>query len=240
MVTHEKNIYVNGDYLTKNPTWGIEDSEWKATEIDKLMRRNGIKPRTIAEVGCGFGQILLHLERMNGFLQTLHGFDISPQAIEFAKRRETDKIHFYLSDFAAAPTPDKYDLILVIDVIEHLTDYMTFLSRIRDKADKFIFHIPLDMSCRTLLKPHIILQQRNDVGHLHYFTKDHVEWMLNETGFTIVDWLYTFPEVDRQRATNVKNFFKKLLRKVSYSLHKNLSVKLWGGYSIMILATRNE
>ncbi len=239
MPEKNKNIYTNGEYLLKNPSWGTEDSEWKANEISRLIKRNNLSPLSVAEVGCGFGKILVHLSRENDSIKTLWGFDISPQAIEAAQKSKTEKINFFLKDFTEDET-GFYDLVLIIDVVEHLENFFEFLTKIRSRSNQFIFHIPIDLSCRTLLKSHILLQQRRDVGHLHYFSKEHVDWMLKDTGYKIVDWVYTFPDIDRQQARNMKSAIKKLARKISFSISKNLSAKLWGGYSLMILAVRDE
>ncbi len=239
MVEKNKNIYTNGEYLRKNPTWGSEDSEWKAIEINRLIKKNNLLPESVAEVGCGFGKVLFYLSTRNELIKELKGFDISPQAIAAAQKLKTKKVNFFLEDFTETETGN-YDLVLVIDVIEHLENYFDLLEKIRSKSNYFIFHIPLDLSCRTLLKPHVVLQQRNDVGHLHYFSKEHIEWILKDTGYKIVDWVYTFPAIDRGKASNIKSKLKKLLRKISFSLSENLSAKLWGGYSLMILAVKDE
>jgi hypothetical protein len=36
------NIYVSGEYKTKNETWDVEDSPWKAEQIFKLLQKNNI------------------------------------------------------------------------------------------------------------------------------------------------------------------------------------------------------
>ncbi len=233
------NIYTDGGYLKKNPSWGSEDSEWKAIEINKLIARNQLAARTVVEIGCGFGRILWHLSRLNKAISRLTGFDISPQAIQKAQELESDKLKFFQGDFAIGPA-GYFDLVLVIDVIEHLENYFEFLRNIRDAGDKFIFHIPIDLSCRTLFKPHITLQQRRDVGHLHYFSHDHIEWILKDTGYVIIDWTLSYPEVDRNKPANFKSWLKKILRKISFTISKKWSVTLWGGYSIMILAAKDD
>lgn len=235
----QKNIYTEGAYLVKNPTWHSEDSLWKAEEIDKMIKRNNLAPATVADIGSGAGQVLVHLSHLNPQIAELTGFDISLQATEIAKQSENEKIKFFHADFSKEISAS-FDLVLVIDVLEHLNDYPEFLQKIKDRGQQFIFHIPLDLSCRTLLKPHVLLQQRNDVGHIHYFSKEHVEWFLKDAGYNISDWFYTLPETDRRRPKGFKRGIKKMLRRISFSLNKDLSAKLWGGYSIMILATRNE
>ena len=86
------NIYTqkNSEYLKNNPNWHVEDSPWKSKQIMKMLCRNPIFPKSIAEVGCGAGEILnqLYLSMPNDVCFT--GFDISSDAIDFAKTREKD------------------------------------------------------------------------------------------------------------------------------------------------------
>ncbi len=80
-----EKIYTDeGEYLKKNPMWHVEHSPWKAKQILKILSRNPINPKTVAEVGCGAGEILnqLHLSLPNDVSFT--GFDISSDAIRIA------------------------------------------------------------------------------------------------------------------------------------------------------------
>lgn len=239
METPGENMYTNGTYQHQNPGWFKEDSAWKALVIYELIKRNRLTPATISEVGCGMGEILLQLAELIKEVKSFTGYDIAPFAIEAARKKETERVRFYLGDFEEAmQTPT--DLLLVIDVIEHVPDYYGFLQKLRNKSAHFIFHVPLDLSCRTLLKPQVIRQQRKDVGHLHYFSKEHILWVLEDNGFTIVNVEYTFSETDRNTPRSFKAYIKRQARNFSFFLSKEWSVKLWGGYSIMIFCTRNE
>ena len=128
------------------------------------------------------------------------------------------------------------DVLLMIDVLEHVDDYYGMLRHLKPMSNHFVFHIPLDLSCRTIIKPHVLLQQRTSVGHIHYFSKEMVQWMLKDTGYEIIDWVYTKPVVDVNPPDGFKRRIKKYLRNISFSLNKDLSAKLWGNYSMMILA----
>ena len=70
--------------------------------------------------------------------------------------------------------------------------------------------------------------------------KKQVKDLLKRLEGIIIDWFYTPSETDIKKAVSVKDGVKKFLRKVSFSLNKNISAKLWGGYSMMILASKNE
>lgn len=235
MQQSSNNFYINGDYYQNKPTWDIEDSKWKAGIIYDLYKKNNLIPKRIADVGCGAGAILEELSKKDNSPELLEGFDISPQAIALAKKRENNKIKFYNKDFSG--TKDlKTDLLLIIDVIEHIDDYFNFLRKIREKGSYFIFHVPIDLSCRTILKPHVLLQQRKSVGHIHYFSEEMIRWSLNDIGFKIIDWHYTKPVNDIQPGKSIKKKIKSILRNISFAINKPLSVKLWGSYSMLILA----
>lgn len=229
------DIYTDGTYLNNNPGWNIEDSEWKAKIILNLLTKNDISPTEITEVGCGAGGILESLSKNIKKNIFFFGYDISPQAIALAKQKENEKLKFFNEDFIA----DKNfhtDVLLAIDVIEHVDDYYGFLQGLKSKSNFFVFHIPLDLSCRMILKPHILLQQRNSVGHIHYFTKEMVLWFLKDKGYEVLDWIYTKPAIDEESTPGFKRRIKKILRNISFSISKDLSAKLWGSYSMMILA----
>lgn len=234
MKVSSNDIYVNGEYFKNNPDWDIADARWKTDVISRLLEKNSIQPKQVIEVGCGAGANLVELSKKDIGIEKLSGYDISPQAINLAVEKTSDKISFYNDDITAKENIHT-NLMLVIDVVEHVDDYYGFLRKLKPKSDWFIFHIPLDLSCRTVMKPHVLLQQRQSVGHIHYYSKEMVEWALQDTGYEIVDWVYTKPVVDTEPAGSFKRFVKKILRNISFNINKDWSAKKWGGYSMMIL-----
>ena len=235
MKISSNDLYTSGEYFKNNPTWDIADAGWKTDVIVDLLKRNNISASDVIEIGCGAGANLVDLAKKDERIKNLRGYDISPQAIELAKKNVSDRISFFNEDLTANETRTA-DLMLVIDVVEHVDDFYGFLRNLKTKSKYFIFHIPLDLSCRTVMKPHVLLQQRQSVGHIHYFTREMAEWALKDTGYEIIDWGYTKPVVDVQPADSVKRFVKKILRNISFAVNKDWSVKKWGGYSMMILA----
>ncbi len=234
MKVTSNEFYIQGEYLRHNSGWNIEDAVWKANTVYKLLERNNIAVDNVVDVGCGVGGILEELAKKDVRIKNFTGFDIAPDAIRIANERSTGRVHFINDDFTAENYA-KADLLLLIDVIEHVDDFYGFLRKVKLKSEYFVFHIPLDLCCRSLLKPHILLQQRNASGHIHYFSKEMVLWFLSDLGFTLLDFIYTKPDLDVKPPKTFKSFTKKYLRKVSFFLNKELSIKLWGGYSMMVL-----
>src|SRR5579863_10330445 len=89
----------NSDYKKNNNTWHVEDSPWKARQIFKILQRNKLSPGTIAEIGCGAGEILVQLNNLINLSKIRYeGYDISPDAFELSKTREQENIKFFNED----------------------------------------------------------------------------------------------------------------------------------------------
>jgi len=233
-----QDIYRDGTYLASNPSWGEEDSIWKANCIQRMIQRNQLRPSSVTDIGCGAGGVLLALESFFPSDVRLEGYDISPQAIQLARRHGNRRLSFHQVEWPFEQMVLS-DLLLVIDVVEHVQDYIGFLHTIKKSANHFIFHIPLDLSCRTLLKPHVLLQQREAVGHIHYFSEEHVLWFLKDAGYKVTDREVTFSETDRQIPKSIRQSIKKMGRRVSYALFPKSSMKWWGGYSLLLLCEKD-
>jgi len=145
-----QSMYESGEYLEGNPTWGVEDSPWKARQVLKMLSKHGLTPRSVCEVGCGAGEILSQLRQQMPDSVRFVGYEISPQAFEMCRQREADRLEFRLGDILEQDV--SFDLLLVLDVIEHIPDIYGFLRGIKGKAEHKIFHIPLDMSAQVLLR----------------------------------------------------------------------------------------
>lgn len=225
-------IYLDGHYLARNRTYHVEDSAWKAHQIQEMIRRNHIEPQTVCEVGCGAGEVLRQLQMALPASVQLDGYDVSPDAIQLCQQRANDRLRFHCADFLTEETPF-YELLLCIDVVEHVEDYIGFVRQLRPRAAWKIFHFPLDMAAHMIIRRKPLLMVRQDVGHLHYFIKDTAPATLEYTGYTVVDWHYTPNRLER--ASSWKSKLLKWPRKVLSSLDPDLVARTLGGYSLLVL-----
>lgn len=224
----------NSTYKTTNPSWHVEDSPWKATQILKLLERNHLQPKSIVEIGCGAGEILNQLyQRMEDKTIQFSGYEISPDAYSFCKTRAKDRLRFFQQDLPA--TNGTYDLLLMLDVFEHVEDYYGFLRKAKEKATYKIYHIPLDLS-HFYIMMNGLMKQRKKVGHIHYFNKDTALASLEDTGHQIIDWFYTrhcfeLHTEGLSQAARIVNF----IRRSTFSFNPDLAVSLFGGCSLIVL-----
>ena len=233
-----QNMYLDGTYLANTGgTWNTDDCPFKARYIAEILRRNAIKPATVCEVGCGAGEILNQLATVHGAWfgpdTRFAGYDIAPTAIEMAQPRAGERVSFHCQDLFE--TRDRFDLMLTIDVIEHVEDYFSFLRQLRDRASHHVFHIPLEMSSQMIAQGEPLMWARRAVGHIHHFNKDTAVAALEDTGYEVVDYLYT-PGYAELPVNSLKRAIARLPRKLLFPLKPDLAVRLLGGYSLMALA----
>jgi SAM-dependent methyltransferase len=97
---------------SRNLGWGFEYlcyQEHVRTLVD------GLRPRSIIEVGCGDGRLIGSLSAAARRV----GVDISSQAIAFARAFHPD-VEFSAAD--AATISEQFDAVLAIEVLEHIPD----------------------------------------------------------------------------------------------------------------------
>jgi SAM-dependent methyltransferase len=224
--------YCDGSYLEHNPTYHVEDAAWKAGQVLKMLRKHRLQPWTIGEIGCGAGEVLRQLQLQLPEGPHFYGYDISPDAIALCRQRENDRLHFACADLLTTETKP-FDLLLCLDVVEHVEDYLGFLRRLRPKATHHLFHIPLEMSAQNVFRCRPIFVGRATAGHLHYFMKDTALLTLQDAGYTIVDWFYT-PCGDQGKG--LRSLLARWPRRVAGWINPDLAARVLGGYSLLVLA----
>lgn len=226
------SMYTSGEYLRNNPTFHVEDAPWKARHILQMIEKHRLQPGRVGEVGCGAGAILKELQARLPAETVFEGSDVSPDGIELARQHENGRLRFVRQDIAAIPD-GAYDLVLCIDVFEHVEDYLGFLRTLRGKGTYKIFHIPLDMTALSVARnSQTFLRQA--VGHLHYFSPDTALLTLRDAGYEIIDWRFTPARID-QTPTRAARLLR-LPRRAVFAINQPLAVRVLGGYSLLALA----
>jgi SAM-dependent methyltransferase len=228
-----ESIYIDGDYFSKHPTWDVEDSAWKANQVMKMLSRHKQLPRSVCEVGCGAGQVLVELQKRLPTSTSFVGYEISPFAFQLASPKANNSLQFKLGNFMESQG-NPFDLLLVLDVLEHVSDYLGFLQAMRRKARRVLFHIPLELTVHSLLRD-VLMLNRNTFGHLHHFTKDTALATLRDCGYGVHDRFYT-PTIDRAKPYS-KTAISNFVRRTTFWIAPDKSVLLLGGYALMVLTT---
>lgn len=214
--------YIDGSYLLANPDWHAREGAWKAEQCARLLGHLHASPASICDVGCGVGAALAALGR---FFPDAHltGVDISPMALKLAKRAHPS------IRFDTAVT-DHYELLLVLDVLEHVEDCFGFVRGLRPHGDLMLFHIPLELSWFSLARG-VPMAHRRALGHIHYFSKDTALALVHDTGYDIVRWVFTPAGVDFAPRLPLTT-----LRRIAFRCAPDTAVLILGGYGLLVAA----
>jgi SAM-dependent methyltransferase len=230
--------YVDGEYLRRNPEWHEGDAPWKAAEVSRMIKRHGLAFDTVCDVGCGCGGVLAELQKTMDETTRFVGFDISPQAIDLAKKKENERLCFRNGD-PAQLQPESQRLLLLLDVFEHVEDYMGFLRSMRSLAPWVILHIPLDLNAKAVVRrSKWMLYMRARYGHLHYFTRETALATLADAGYDVVDWFYTDDKTipgARPPARLTKRTAYET-RRLLYRVNRDLAASVFESFNLMVLA----
>jgi SAM-dependent methyltransferase len=222
--------HVNGEYFKKHPTWHVEYSPWKANNIHHMIERHKLSPKTICEVGCGAGEVLRQLQLKIGPDCAFSGYDVAPPAIEIAKTKENERLRFGLADFGEIET-GPLDMLLILEVVDHVEDYLGFLRMLKQRAEWKLFSFSLDISVQSAFRKGLFTQRREVHNHIHHFNQETALGALRYTGYEIVDYYYP-PTLAFSKLAKLA----KPIRSTFFTLAPELTVRLFGGYSLLILA----
>lgn len=229
-----ESIYTDGTYLRNNPDWHVDDSPWKAKHVATMLERHGIVPTTVCEIGCGAGEVLralsTHLEPRTKFF----GYEISPNAYKICSQKASEKFTFRFADLLGEDSA-RFDLVMAIDVFEHVEDYFGFLRKLRSKGQHKLFHIPLELSAQEVLRGTPLLNARRNVGHIHYFSKETAIATLEDCGYRVLDHFYTSGRTDLG-GLGWKSQLMRIPRHALYRMNPDTAARMLGGYSLMVLA----
>jgi len=102
---------------------------------------------------------------------------------------------------------------------------------LKNRAEWKIFSFSLDISVQSAFRAGAFSQRRNVHSHLHHFNKETALGTLEYAGYEVVDYVYP-PNL----AISPLAKMAKPIRTACFKLGPDLAVRLFGGYSLLILA----
>lgn len=223
-------MYNDDTYFRNNPSWHQDDSFWKASVIEGILEKNEVSFQSLAELGCGFGLILSILSKTYKNAD-LFGFDVSERALEECRSYETGKLSFH--NMANLSRFENFDVILLIDVIEHVRDFYSFLFEAGNKSEFQVFHIPLDMNVNAVAR-NKISEYRSTVGHVHYFSFETALSALMDSNFEIIDYEFT-PHFKEVKQKSLLALLIRPIRSAAFWISPKLCSRFIGGVSLLVL-----
>jgi SAM-dependent methyltransferase len=197
-----------------------------------MLEQYTLSPRSVCEVGCGAGEVLRQLWLRLRSQARFVGYDISPDAHALAAQRAEPGLEFRLAD--ACTDAEEFDLMLLLDVIEHVPDCVNFLAALRPKATHTIMHIPLELTVQAALRPGRLLRSRAASGHLHFFNEELARATVRDAGYNIIRAELTSGGIDRPPQSRLARLARPPRRAMG-EINASLAARLLGGFSLLLL-----
>lgn len=172
---------------------GVDESyfRWSRREIAPLLPPQ--PPRRILEIGCGSGATLAWLKSRYPGAETvgLEGFE--PMREQVAKNADQAIIHDLEQPLPA--NLGRFDLILALDVLEHLRDPAQVLGRVvaqLESGGRVIVSVP-NIAHHSVVRD-LLFRRRfayqeagiMDRTHLRWFTEGSAVALMNGAGLTVM------------------------------------------------------
>jgi SAM-dependent methyltransferase len=160
--------------------WRAIGARSKAGHVRALLQRTGLRPATIAEIGCGDGSLLVHLATM---ADAVDGFELSDNAAAYARQRGVARRVQTFDGEHVPADDDAYDLAVLSHVLEHVPDPLPLLKDAARVAPHVIVEVPLEdnRSARRPAKRELAAA----AGHLHALNRSDVRRLVKEAGMTV-------------------------------------------------------
>jgi len=181
---YSKDYYLGNNYYSYLDERKVKGSSfvWRG-RLNKLLQVyksfNNIKPSNILDIGCSFGGLLLEASKLG---LKPYGVEISSYSSSYAKRRGIEVFERSLED---VDLPESFfDIVTMIEVIEHLSDPFKSVEKVFDSLKKggvFLVQTANILGVQSIFwggNYHYYLP-----GHLYYFSNTGLRKLLKAVGF---------------------------------------------------------
>ena len=172
------------------------ETEWlrhgavgKVDSVEALLNRQGVKPVTVLELGCGTGGVITECQR-RGLGVEFTAVDYSKRAIGYLESH-SEGIHCMTADITdpAFTFNDSFDVVILCHVLEHLEDPLKFLQSMTAKISfrYLVAEVPLEDLLASRIKNLVRDRRRNLSGHVQFFTEKTFRRLVSSTTLNLKD-----------------------------------------------------
>lgn len=187
-------------YQTQNPVKKFLIENFKETFLHVLesetFLRNGSATGQVLDLGCGEGFIIDLLSKKYTQLK-IEGIDFSEEALKITREKHPN-VKLYLNSVLELPEDiytKEYDLLIMTEVLEHITDYQTVLDNLKRIHFKtLVLSVPNEplFSLSNLVFGKNIKRFGKDPEHVNYWNAESLRKLL-EQNFRVIKIVKPYP-----------------------------------------------
>ncbi len=173
------------------------NARWNDVYTNCSKKFNGeIKDKTVFDIGFGFAQALLFFKEKG---LEVSGLEPSIDGYNYALSKGINAFHSGIESFECVGN-NKFDIVLLINVLEHLREPATTLLNIKNQLLNdngiLVIDVPNDFNTfQEVANLEYDLDQWWVVApnHINYFSPDSLKSLLNDCGYDVFEYESAFP-----------------------------------------------
>lgn len=157
--------------------------------LDNLNRNS-----KVLDIGCGNGILAFDIAKKVG---NVIAIDIKKNSVKFAKKYfNRHNIKYILGDASTYQFNEKFDYIILSNVLEHIKERKKFLNTIKYLANFFLIRVPMiNRSWLTLYKKELGMEYRlNNSHYIEYTLKSFIN-EIESVGLIIISYSIQYGEL---------------------------------------------
>jgi 2-polyprenyl-3-methyl-5-hydroxy-6-metoxy-1,4-benzoquinol methylase len=186
-------VYSQSDYLRYTEFKQTQNHNYLWPAVLEEIHRIGTPPVRVLDAGCGNGAFSKLLHDQYG--SAVVGCDLSESGIALARENAPSCRFEMLSlyDSFVASFGTHFDLVVSIEVVEHLYDPRTFVTRVREALTPggvFVLTTPYHGYLKNLMvaasgKCDAHYNPLNKGGHIKFWSRPTITKLLESAGFSV-------------------------------------------------------
>ena len=148
----------------------------------------------VLDIGCGNGALTFEIAKK---ARKVVGIDLDKKYIKIAKKKYWAPNIKYLVGDATKDLPNqKFDVIILSNVLEHIENRIEFLQKIKNLAPKILIRVPMiNRDWITLYKKELGVEWRLDKTHYIEYTLESFKEELKKAGLNLEKYSIQFGEI---------------------------------------------
>ncbi|MCX5749173.1 MAG: class I SAM-dependent methyltransferase [Candidatus Saganbacteria bacterium] len=171
-------------------------SRWESICNICMNIYGGLEGLSLFDIGFGYAQALLYFREKG---MKVSGLEPSPEGVEYAKSQGLDVFQSGIEDFSCVGSR-RYDIVTLINVLEHLRDPADVLMNIKKQLLKpnglLVLDVPNEFNdFQTAANEEYSLDEWwvCPPNHINYFSGNSLSKLLNDCGYEIKSKEASFP-----------------------------------------------